>query len=197
VLAYTSSQPRIDPELLVAKLCGRWRNGNPLALWPMAPGARLPEQPLSDFDYSGDPNGDATPIGSHTRRGNPRGSEGFPSPLPDHRIIRRAVTYGPPYEPGSKDTTPRGLVGYFAGTNLEQQFEFMMKVWINGQGFAPDFIHPQGNDPIFGANQAESSAFDFPPNGHVAGFERFVTTRGGMYCFMPSIPALSWMSQQT
>lgn len=194
--AYTGGQPGIDPELLMAKMCGRWRNGNPLALCPMAPGEPLPEERLSDFDYRGDPEGDATPIGSHTRRGNPRGSEGLPSPLPDHRIVRRAVTYGPRYKPGSKDATPRGLVGYFIGASLEQQFEFMMGTWINGQGFAPDFHQPQGNDPLLGANQAQSSTFDFPPSGHVGGFERFVTTRGGMYCLLPSIPALSWMSQQ-
>jgi deferrochelatase/peroxidase EfeB len=162
----------------------------------MAPGEPLPEERLSDFDYGGDPNGNATPIGSHTRRGNPRGSESFPSPLPDHRIIRRAETYGPRYKPGSNDATPRGLIGYFIGASLEQQFEFMMGVWINGQNFAGNFRQPQGNDPLLGANDPRSSTFDFPPSGHVAGFESFVTTRGGMYCFLPSIPALSWMSQQ-
>lgn len=188
-------QPGIDPGLLAAKLCGRWRNGNPLELCPTAPGVPLPEAQLSDFDYGGDPGGDATPIGSHTRRGNPRGAESVVSPLPDHRIIRRAVTYGPPYEPGSNDTTPRGLVGYFIGANLEQQFEFIMGKWVNGQGFAPN-VQPQWNDPLLGANDPRSSAFDFPPSGHVAGFDRFVTTRGGMYCLLPSIPALRWMSQQ-
>ncbi|HXO43817.1 MAG TPA: peroxidase [Thermoanaerobaculia bacterium] len=188
-------QPGIDPELLAAKLCGRWRTGNPLALCPMASGEPLPEAQQSDFDYSGDPGGDATPIGSHTRRGNPRDSESVVSPLPDHRIIRRAVTYGPPYQAGSNDATPRGLVGYFIGANLEQQFEFIMGAWVNGQGFAPN-VQPQWNDPLLGANDPRSSAFDFPPSGHVAGFDRFVTTRGGMYCLLPSIPALTWMSQQ-
>jgi deferrochelatase/peroxidase EfeB len=194
--SFSRGQPGIDPEILMAKLCGRWRNGNPLALCPMAPGEPLPEDRQSDFDYRGDPSGDATPIGSHTRRGNPRGSEAVVSPVPDHRIIRRAVTYGPRYKPGSNDATPRGLVGYFIGANLEQQFEFIMDKWINGQGFAPGNLLPQGNDPLLGANDPRSSTFDFPPGGHVAGFASFVTTRGGMYCFLPSIPALSWMAQQ-
>ncbi|HEX4965582.1 MAG TPA: peroxidase [Thermoanaerobaculia bacterium] len=193
---YTNNQPGIDPETLVAKFCGRWRNGNPLALCPVSAGDPLPAEQLSNFNYANDPNGDVTPIGSHTRRGNPRGSESFPSPVPDHRIVRRAMPYGPAYQQGSNDTTPRGLIGYFVGTSLEQQFEFIQKVWINGQNFAGNFQLPQGTDPVLGVNNPQSSAFDFPPSGHVSGFEQFITTKGGLYCFLPSIPALQWMSQQ-
>ncbi|MGH7753361.1 MAG: hypothetical protein ACREN5_11150, partial [Gemmatimonadales bacterium] len=75
-----SNKDRIDPELLAAKLCGRWRNGVPLALSPdtdVPPGGITPEQ-LNDFEYvnsdgSGDPRGLRCPIGSHIRRMNPRG----------------------------------------------------------------------------------------------------------------------------
>lgn len=193
---YVSNQPGVDPELLKAKFCGRWSNGNPLALCPVSPGAPLPPSQLSNFSYDDDTEGDKTPVGAHTRRGNPRGSESAP-PYPYHRIVRRAMPYGPPYKQGSNDNSAkRGLVGYFVGTSLEQMFEFIMRVWLNGQNFAVNFTEPQGVDPLLGDEDDKKTVFDFPPSGHVSGFERFVTTRGGMYCVLPSIPALQWMSQQ-
>ena len=63
-----SNKDKIDPELLAAKMCGRWRNGVPLALSPdtdSPPGGIAPEQ-LNNFEYvnadgSGDPEGRALP----------------------------------------------------------------------------------------------------------------------------------------
>jgi hypothetical protein len=57
-----SNKDKIDPELLAAKICGRWRNGTPLALSPdtdSPAGGITPEQ-LNNFEYvkadgSGDP----------------------------------------------------------------------------------------------------------------------------------------------
>ena len=52
------------------------------------------------------------------------------------------------------------------------------------------------NDPLVGANDAAFSRFSFPlgPDGgdvvQLDGFERFVTTRGGAYCFLPTVTAL-------
>jgi len=75
-----SNKNKIDPELLAAKLCGRWRNGVPLALSPETdspPGGITLEQ-LNNFEYvnadgSGDPKGVRCPVGAHMRRINPRG----------------------------------------------------------------------------------------------------------------------------
>jgi len=187
----------VDPELLAAKFCGRWRNGNPLELAPDAPGDPLPDDQLSDFDYFSDPEGLRCPIGSHTRRGNPRDAESFPSQFPDHRIVRRATPYGPPWDPSlGNDGIPRGLVGYFIGASLENQFEFIMQRWVNGQNFALNFSQPQGFDPVLGPNAPQSSAFAFPPSGNVTGFEEFITTKGGLYCLLPSLPSLAWMASQ-
>lgn len=186
----------VDKELLAAKFCGRWRNGNPLELCPDAPGDPLPPDQLTDFDYFSDPEGIRCPIGSHTRRANPRDAESFPSSKPDHRIVRRAMPYGPAWDPSQgKDDIPRGLVGYFIGASLENTFEFIMQRWINGQNFALNFSQPQGNDPVLGANDA-GSQFEYPPNGKVTGFQEFVTTRGGLYCMLPSLPSLAWMASQ-
>ncbi len=48
-----SNRDRIDPELLAAKLCGRWRNGVPLALSPDAdsPAGGISPEQLNDFEY--------------------------------------------------------------------------------------------------------------------------------------------------
>jgi deferrochelatase/peroxidase EfeB len=187
----------VDTELLAAKFCGRWRNGNPLELQPDAPGDPLPPDQLTDFDYFSDPEGLRCPIGSHTRRANPRDAESFPSSKPDHRIVRRAMPYGPAWDASQgKDDVPRGLVGYFIGASLENTFEFIMQRWINGQNFADNFSEPQGNDPVLGANATGSSDFEYPPDGKVTGFEEFVTTRGGLYCMLPSLPSLAWMASQ-
>jgi hypothetical protein len=48
-----SHRDLIDPELLANKVCGRWRNGVPLALSPETdspPGGIAAEQ-LNDFEY--------------------------------------------------------------------------------------------------------------------------------------------------
>ncbi len=57
------NKDKIDPELLAAKMCGRWRNGVPLALSPEtdSPAGISPDQ-LNNFGYvnsdgSGDPRG--------------------------------------------------------------------------------------------------------------------------------------------
>jgi hypothetical protein len=75
-----SNRDKIDPELLAAKICRRWRNGVPLMLSPdtdSPPGGIAPER-LNDYDYvnavgTGDPKGIRCPVGAHVRCINPRG----------------------------------------------------------------------------------------------------------------------------
>jgi len=75
-----SNKDKIDPELLAAKICGRWRNGVPLALSPDTdnPPAGLHLKQMNDYEYvnadgSGDLKGLRCPVGAHMRRINPRG----------------------------------------------------------------------------------------------------------------------------
>ncbi len=102
-----SNKDRIDPELLAAKMCGRWRNGVPLALSPdtdAPPGGMSPEQ-LNDFEYvnadgTGDLKGLRCPVGSHIRRVNPRGQpvagQGVPGGSNNtHRLIGGACPMAP------------------------------------------------------------------------------------------------------
>ena len=190
-------------ELLLSKLCGRWRNGNPVVARPDAPGDRMSDNELKDFDYGTDTIGQPCPFSAHTRRSNSRGG-----PLVvtvgdkvNHRIMRRADAYGPPYT-GTDDGKERGLAGHFMCAMLSNQFEFVMSQWVNGANFAGGKAL-SGIDPLLGnvgnvpnvPNQDEFTYWENSAAVPVDGLSRFVTTRGGLYCFLPSITAIKWMAQ--
>jgi len=189
-------------ELLASKLCGRWRNGNPVVLRPDAPGPRVSDNEMRDFDYGTDTVGQPCPFSAHTRRSNPRGGP-LVTPVGDkvdHRIMRRADAYGPPYT-GVNDGKERGLAGHFMGAMLSDQFEFLMTQWVNGATFAGGKALP-GVDPLLAnvgdTNVPNEDTFTYWENSEavqVPSLSRFVTTRGGLYCFLPSITAIKWMAQ--
>jgi deferrochelatase/peroxidase EfeB len=207
-----SNKHRIDPELLAAKICGRWRNGVPLALSPdtdSPEGGITPEQ-LNDFEYvnsdgSGDPRGLRCPIGAHIRRVNPRGQpvagQGIPGGSNNaHRLIRRGMPYGPVYDPAVPyDGIERGLLGYFINAYIENQYEFVLKEWTEAGQFAGRVrLNPKSKDVIVGSNDPAESVFEIPradgPPLRLTGFSRFVTTKAAAYCFLPSITALNWIA---
>jgi deferrochelatase/peroxidase EfeB len=205
-----STAPRIgmSAELLAAKICGRWRNGVPLALSPEtdAPDPPIPYERLNYFDYVpteacgdayDDRRGLRCPIGSHLRRANPRSTRIRGSGGHVHRVVRRGMPYGPPYDPDHPyDGIERGLLGVFIGVSLRDQFEFLMREWINDGTFAPGL--GSARDPLAGDNDPARSKFVIPTadgSKVVAGFSRFVTTRGSAYCFLPSRTALRYLSQ--
>ncbi len=203
----------IDPELLAAKMCGRWRNGTPLTLSPDNPTPTPPIQPdqLDNYDYVpsqyspdayNDKYGVRCPIGSHMRRTNPRSEVVAGGPVSSHRIVRRAVSYGPPYDPQNPhDGIPRGLIGYFICAVLANQFEFLMSTWVNTGTFTT-FLPQASKDPLLGSNDPTDSILDIPyldqnnkpQHRYIQNFERFITTRAGAYCFLPGIAALGYIS---
>lgn len=204
---------QIDPELLAAKLMGRWRNGVPLALSPDAdsPEGGFDPARLNDFEYvnadgSGDPWGERTPIGAHIRRVNPRGQPIKGQSIPggsnnDHRLLRRALPYGPTYHPNEPyDGVERGLIGYFINTSIENQFEFVLREWINSADAVGRVrLDPGSRDVVIGANDPEDSIFEIPQPGgappiRVTGFGSFTHTRATAYCFLPSISALRFIA---
>lgn len=209
----------LDPELLAAKVCGRWRNGNPLELMPNAPGTTLPMNQLNDFTYvSTNPQQDDTlglvcPIGSHIRRNNPRNMGVVGTDATHHRIVRRAMPYGPAYDPAHPDSTPRGLIGYFINGSLTNQFEFLQGQWDltptfvlaatgpGGSSAGNAVFNISGEDLFLGVNDPANSSFTLAAlgakgknNTHVTGFPRLITTRGGAYCFLPSITGLRYLA---
>ena len=124
--------------------------------------------------------------------------------------MRRAQPYGPVYNPAKPDNEKRGLIGNFIVGDIESQFEFVMSQWINGSDFTaclgpvptPDCPNPPNTarDPIL--SYAES-IFVIPmsdencssPNAKNISLQvpQLVFTRGGAYCFLPSLSAVRWI----
>ena len=207
-----SKKDQIDPELLAAKMCGRWRNGVPLALSPDTdnpPGGISPEQ-LNNFEYvnpdgSGDPRGVRCPVGAHIRRINPRGQpvagQGHPGGSNNtHRLIRRGMPYGPVYDPTQPyDGIERGVLGYFINSNIENQYEFVLSQWVNDSEFAGAVrLDPKSKDPLIGTQDPAESIFVIPqPDGapiKITGLSSFISTKAAAYCFLPSITAIKFIS---
>jgi deferrochelatase/peroxidase EfeB len=111
-----------------------------------------------------------------------------------HRMIRRGSGYGPALPEGilEDDGVDRGLMFAFVGANLGRQFEFVQSEWMNDGAF---FGGGKERDPISGAGDGEGT-FNIPRRPirrQLKGLSRFVTTRGGEYCFLPSLSALRWL----
>jgi deferrochelatase/peroxidase EfeB len=209
----------VEVETLAAKVCGRWRNGNPLELEPVAPGDLLPDSEINNFTYvSTDPAQDDTlglrcPIGSHLRRNNPRNAAVVGTDSTHHRIVRRAMPYGPAYDPARPDAAPRGLIGYFINASISNQFEFLTSQWNLESTFVKSASGPggsnagnavfniSGEDVFLGVNDPADSSFTLAALGAkgtnntvVTGFSRMITTRGSAYVFLPGINALRYLA---
>jgi Dyp-type peroxidase family len=194
-------QSNMDKELIAAKMMGRWRDGSPLTLAPEAPNPRMGREQLNRFDYApnterpayfDDNKGLRCPVGSHTRRLNPRGALVTGKPH-SRRIVRRGMPYGPAFDPAHpNDGIERGLLGLFICGDLEMQFEFLVSIWCN------DDIATAGlrgtRDPILGAHPAHGGRFDILTedlrNPVRITVPRLVQTRGSLYLFIPGINAL-------
>ena len=209
-----ANSDRIDPELLAAKMCGRWRNGVPLVLSPEtdSPDGGISPQQLNDFEYvnadgSGDPKGMRCPVGAHIRRVNPRGGpiagQGEPGGSNNsHRLIRRGLPYGPTYDPaGPHDGAERGMLFHFINANIENQYEFVLRRWVNDSEFAGAVrLHPRTRDPLIGTQENSESIFVVPQANEarpieVTGLGTFITTKAAAYVFLPSITALKLIAE--
>ncbi|MEO8126026.1 MAG: Dyp-type peroxidase [Bryobacteraceae bacterium] len=192
-----AKQTGLDRELIAAKLVGRWRSGVPLSLASEATQqAAVPFDQWNHFDHSDDPAGRKCPLGSHIRRTNPRRSAVAGSGGETHRIMRRGLPYGAPYDPQNpQDGIERGLLGLFICGDLRDQFEFLMKDWVNDGDFAG---LGADKDPILGNQPAPGGRFRIPgptkPQTVVRGMGTFITTRAGAYFFLPSITALRYLA---
>ncbi len=198
--AWTLGAAQDDPEealRIQAKIVGRWHDGTPLVRSPDRP---VPEHKddagwLNDFRYGDDMAGVACPIGAHVRRANPRDGLPFQHKLTyRQRIVRRGVPYGPelPADPTPAERdAERGLVFVCLNANLSRQFEVVQGEWL-ADGRAFDLSHHK--DPLVGGPQ-EDGVFVIPsrpgtPPKLLRPLPSFVTTRGGAYLWVPSLPAL-------
>jgi Dyp-type peroxidase family len=190
-----------EEELLAAKMVGRWRSGAPLILTPEHDDTAIAADPkrLNDFTYhADDPRGLLCPLGAHIRRMNPRDSTAATMvDATNHRILRRAATYGPALPEGvlDDDGVDRGIVISFIGADLTRQFEFLKSVWANDGNFTGLSTE---KDPLAG-NNVGTGTFTIPKRPirrRLQQLPRFVATTGGEYLFMPGIRALNWLAER-
>ncbi len=213
-----AGEDQVAESLIGAKLVGRYKSGCPLertkdedpaldtqiADPSIANPSLLEENKINDFEYGNDPAGNLVPRASHIRKVYPRDEAtpgGGEADTQTHRIIRRGIAYGAPYEPGAPNGTrragdaqfpnDRGLLFLCYQHSLETQFEFLQKFWVNNPNF-PEAGN--GQDPII-AQEAEPRSFSTPELQHTPlTIKQFVTTTGGEYFFSPSIPALEQLA---
>jgi deferrochelatase/peroxidase EfeB len=112
-------------------------------------------------------------------------------------LIRRGVEYGPHLPDGAlqDDGVDRGLINLFIQTDIERQFEFIQKEWMQGGEFMG--LDPNEQDPINGT-AVEGSQLSVPgaKRPFVFDLPTFVTVKGGEYLFVPGLKALDGIIEQ-
>jgi deferrochelatase/peroxidase EfeB len=194
-------------ELIAAKLMGRWRNGVPLTLAPESaqPDPPLPDDRLDAFDYAAvgdhktfydDSEGLRCPIGAHARRLNPRGARVMGKPF-SRRLVRRNMPYGEAYDPADPTDGERGLIGYFLCGDLETQWEFIQRVWVNQDVSTSGILGTR--EPIGGGQPDGGGTFTIRTTDArdpivLRGLPNLVTTCGSAYCLLPGIGGLRYLA---
>ncbi len=74
------------------------------------------------------------------------------------------MTYGPAYDPSVPyDGVGRGLLGYFINTYIENQYEFVLKEWVDAGSFAGRVrLNPISKDAVIGAKIRPRASLRFP-----------------------------------
>jgi deferrochelatase/peroxidase EfeB len=197
-----------EADLAAAYIVGRFRDGTPVVEQAVDGWLSKP----NNFNFDADVDGVRCPFHAHIRKVNPRGDKVRQFALPPgeeraRRIVRRAVSFGPPTLYPTPE--PVGLLFICAQSSIVDQFEFIQTIWSNLTGF----LRPAtGLDPISGADAPSDPAvdqqwprvygshneIDFTPDGPKVHspyvscpFGKWVTMRGGEYFFVPSLSFLT------
>ena len=184
---------RISVDLAGALIMGRFQDGTPVTLSDQAKNV-LP----NNFNFDSDTEGTRCPFHAHIRKTNPRGDTGRVVSSPsyaeslekerDHRITRRAMSYG------ESDSTKEpkegsGMLFMCFQADISNQFNFMQAGWSNQKNFVNVNV---GQDPVIGQSEGpqkwptkwgESETMDYD-------FQKWVKMMGGEYFFAPSISFL-------
>ena len=206
------SAPALTSDQTAATLVGRWPSGAPLELNPTVdPG----ETGITNaFQYKADPftddDGHNCSHFAHVRKVNPR-DETTPTPDTDnpqfHRMIRRGIPFGSPLAAGDADGgQDRGLHFLCVVSDLDRQFEFIQRQWLDDPAFPgglpgptpgsyspPTQGLPDGPDPIAGENDAGEECLLIQASGQhpFPITAQLVRTTAGEYFFVPSLSALT------
>jgi Dyp-type peroxidase family len=191
-------------DLAGAMVVGRFKDGTPvLASNTPSPGPEV----LNDFDYRSDEDGLKCPAHAHIRKANPRGTTPLTSLESERRrrIVRRGIPYGRPLPDSANgaptdprlEAAPRGLLFMCFQQNIEDQFEFIQRTWIDNKNFPTGLLFQRdtGDDPLIGQDRDEAQRWPKRWGDREAGkktfnFESAVTLKGGEYFFAPSLPFL-------
>jgi len=190
-----------DAERAGAMIVGRFRDGTPVTLSPVA---GMPNPMTNNFDYTRDKAAMQCPYQAHIRKTNPRGEGG--GNLDDqrgHRIARRGIPYGArqvePKDEPSIDQMPTAGVGLLFmcfQASIVNQFKFIQSTWANSSISIETGLR-EGFDPVIGQQQGGGNPgrqrwpleWGKPPTMPFD-FGGFVTMKGGEFFFAPSIPFL-------
>jgi Dyp-type peroxidase family len=197
----------MDPELLAARMVGRWKSGAPLERAPLRddPALGRDEKRRNDFRFDDDRFQRKCPFAAHIRKANPRDDVALPE-AQRHRIIRAAIPFGPEVEPGETVTRhSRGLMFVCYQASIERQFEFIQRSYSNNADFVGGKTGPGGGvvkpgiDPIIGQapgngpRRMDESYPNYPAGSRRTTLDmpnQFVVLTAAAYFFMPSISAL-------
>lgn len=191
-----STRLGVNQQWLAAKLMGRWPEGAPVSLHPASPPSSPLENGRNDFDYAPsyeypgvtlDHVGQRCPVGAHVRRANPRTSR-VAGARYARRLMRRGMHYDIVDAKGDREV---GLFGMFMCADLERQFEFIQRQWINGDRFAAGLRGT--SDPFVGTPRQGGQRFEIPMEAGPAlevNLPQFVQTKGSLYLFMPGLEVL-------
>jgi Dyp-type peroxidase family len=197
----------MDPELLAARMVGRWKSGAPLELTPLRDDPRLggDDNRNNDFEFGDDRFQQKCPYAAHVRKVYPRDDTDSEAEVQQHRIMRAGIPFGPEVAPGETTTRhERGLMFVCYQTSIERQFEYIQRQ-ANDPSFVGGKRRPDGGavapgfDPIIGQAPGNGPReMDEPYPNYPAGNRRttlalpqeFVKLTAAAYFFMPSITAL-------
>ena len=191
------------PDLLAARIVGRWPDGTSLEMSPASPDPALAHDTAlnNDFRYGADPNGNRCPLGAHIRRANPRDALGSSLLVNRHRIMRRGVPYGDwiPLDANGNDEGDHGMIFMALNASIERQFEFVNREWMNygndfGLGNDKDILTGQRRPDDTAVVQGNAASFVPDPPVMFGSLARFVIVRGGDYFFVPSLSGLRMLA---
>jgi Dyp-type peroxidase family len=213
----------MTPDLMGAKLVGRYASGAPLERTADEPAgldteaadpsiqnpSLLNDDKINNFEYGDDPDGEIVPRAAHIRKAYPRNEAtigGGEADTQTHRLLRRGIAFGASFVPSARPPSKRagaveyphdrGLLFLCYQHSIAKQFEFVQRSWVNAANF-PDPTRPDGQDPII-ANDGAQGPFLLPGTqaGHIDLMQTWVRTTGGEYFFSPSLTALAQLSGQ-
>ncbi len=192
---------RAEEDLLGAKIVGRWQSGAPLALSPDQDDPELGSDPArnNDFGFGDDPRGFKCPVGAHARRANPRDAldqEGSVD-VRLHRMIRRGTSYGPMLPDGVSSRTTGSTAGSSSSSPAPTSNGSSSSSRPSGSTTASSSA-PRSSPTRSSDRTTTPASFTIPQRPirrRLQDLPPFVVTRGGEYCFAPSLSALRWLAE--